>query len=399
MSIKYKTFTKLDFKTRYFIRVRAKYRDKVSPWLEPPIEYTTMKRTDVPAPTGVSLNFDRKEKNRHNPIRCIVTCDEVKTPCGDDVDYYVFQLWRWDPVTWSLLDTEPVQKAKVEAKDEDANTTVKAIFTGIRQKGWYVARARAVSNRHRSKWSAFSSPGSASDSEPPPTPLNVTIHDKATNRIVIDWDAPLDDNDSEQISPDIAYFQIQLSTSSAFSSIYKFDRYHIGTSKSWKVRKSDLDETFYARVRSVDGSGNKSSWVPATVIGNSSPNATPDGVTIGRSKVVHTFTIAGNAEVKNYKPRTRAEEDLTILKVTGDFDDVPTGSNLIIDILVAGSSIFSSQANMLHITAGGDGRGSTNAIANPTILEGQSIRVSVVQVGSIQPGGNGTIRIVCRSKE
>jgi hypothetical protein len=398
MSIEYKTFKRLDFDTRYFIRARVKYKGKVSPWLEPPLDYTTMKRTDVPAPTGVSLSFDRKEKNRHNPIRCIVTCDEVKNHCGDDVDYYVFQLWRWDPVNWSLLDTEPVQKAKVEAKDEDANTTVKAIFTNVRQKGWYVARVRAISDRHRSKWSAFSSPGSASDSVAPPTPLNVTIHDKATNRIVIDWDAPSDDNDSEQIHPDIAYFQIQLSTSSGFSSIYKFDRYHIGTSRSWKIRESDLGETFYARVRSVDGSGNKSSWVPATIIGNSSPSATPDGATVGTGKTILTFTIAGDAQVKVYKPRTRAEEDMTIKRVTGDFDDVPTGADLIIDILVGGVSIFSSQANMLHIQDGGDGKGTTTAIANPNISEGQSIKVSVVQVGTNQPGGNGTVRLVCTTR-
>lgn len=303
MATEYKTFHRLDFNTRYFIRVRVKWGDKVGPWLDPPLDYTTMSEDTIPAPVNVALDFDTKEKSRHVRYRCIVSWDEVTLPSCDptDVDYYVVQLWRWDPNTNSFMDTEPVRKKKVEAKDEDAGNRAKAVFFPVRRKGWYKARVRAIVNHKRGLWSQFSPAGSPSDTTAPPTPINVTIYDKSTNRVVVDWDAPSDPDDPDLINEDIAYFQVQLHTNQSFTNLYRFDRYHHATKKSFRVKDGDLGGTYYARVRSVDASGNKSQWVPATIIGNSDPNATPDGVTIGGGGgVVATFFKPGKLVAKHY---------------------------------------------------------------------------------------------------
>ena len=97
--------------------------------------------------------------------------------------------------------------------------------------------------------------------------------------------------------------------------------------------------------------------------------------------------------VQTYQPPDRAEDNFTIERVTGDFDNAPTGQAMIIDILVGTTSIFTSAGHMLHLAAGDD-NGSTNNIDLPDVGQNNKIRVSVTQVGSGTAGGNGTIRVV-----
>lgn len=110
-------------------------------------------------------------------------------------------------------------------------------------------------------------------------------------------------------------------------------------------------------------------------------------------RVVHTFTLDGSAVVQTYQPPDRAEDNFTIERVTGDFDIVPTGAALIIDILIGTTSIFTSTAHMLRIAAGDD-NGSTTDIDLPDVGQNNKIRVKVQQIGSGTAGANGTIRVV-----
>ncbi len=110
-------------------------------------------------------------------------------------------------------------------------------------------------------------------------------------------------------------------------------------------------------------------------------------------RVVHTFTLSGDAVVQTYQPPDRAEDNFTIERVTGDFDIAPTGQAMIIDILIGTTSIFTSAGNRLTIPASND-NGSTNNIDLPDVGQNNKIRVKVAQIGSIVAGGNGTIRVV-----
>lgn len=73
-------------------------------------------------------------------------------------------------------------------------------------------------------------------------------------------------NIDNTVDNDIAYFQVQVSNRSdydpALSTYYKQDRFVAGEHKTFKIKKPS--GTYYARVRSVDASGNKSAWVSAT---------------------------------------------------------------------------------------------------------------------------------------
>lgn len=84
----------------------------------------------------------------------------------------------------------------------------------------------------------------------------------------------------------------------------------------------------------------KSDWIPATNDGNDDP----EGTAIGRKPLsdrhVFDFTIVGDVEVGTYPVPSRLEDDFLIVRVTGDFDDGPTGQAMIVDVLLDGDSIF-----------------------------------------------------------
>lgn len=262
--IAYKTFKRLDFKTRYFIRVRAKLGDNVGRWLEPPLDHTTIGQGKLTAPANVNLDFDTVTKDRHSRYRCKVTWDRVYHK--RDVDGYRVELWRWDNDNQLFLDDEPAYTTFVD-HDPDRERQ-KAVFFPVRKR-YYRARVRTVLRDKRSDWSSWSPPGSPADEEATP-PRDVKISVTLAESVVVQY--TVGDPD------DTAYFQVQISQSPNFSSIYMEDVYHLSQSKTFKIPALDRGSLFYGRVRTVDGSGNKSSWIPATVIGNSSPNATPDGV-------------------------------------------------------------------------------------------------------------------------
>lgn len=162
------------------------------------------------------------------------------------------------------------------------------LFRGnLQKRKWYRFRVRAVAkgkSKQKSDWTDWEPLHGAqpADTTPPPTPLLVTIWENSKDRVVVDWDDPQDADDSEIVDEDVAFYQVQLSTSPTFASVYRFDRFQVASNRSWRIRNADQGLTFYARVRTVDSSRNKSQWVPARWDpGNSNPAGTAQGVVIG----------------------------------------------------------------------------------------------------------------------
>lgn len=94
--------------------------------------------------------------------------------------------------------------------------------------------------------------------------------------------------------PDVAIYAVQIAkfanvdTSvqpNEWSDVYAHDRSE-GRRKGFKIKNSDTDETFMARVRSIDAARNRSAWIPAWVRAahsgdaNSDPDADADGVVV-----------------------------------------------------------------------------------------------------------------------
>jgi microcystin-dependent protein len=88
---------------------------------------------------------------------------------------------------------------------------------------------------------------------------------------------------------DVAYYDVQIAKSAdvdtaptpdEWSDFYFRDRTQ-GTRRSFRIPTADLGLTFFGRVRSVDMARNKAKWVYATTAGNSDPNVSGQGVTIG----------------------------------------------------------------------------------------------------------------------
>lgn len=356
-------------------------------------------RSAPSAPTGLVGEFDRAEGGRGaSRIRARLRWTEVTTDVAARPivvrSYLVEVEYSANGSDWFLR-----SRHTVSAKDDaDPNTKAHLVIRGLNGKLQYRWRVRAVDRAGcRSAFSDYDVLGSPGPEEPP-APTNVTIFRRSTNRIVVDWEDTPDPDDPKRRRDDQDHFMVEWSTAQDFSTIYRRERRVTRTQASLRVPESQETTLFYARVYAVNDHGDKNVYslpIPATTSGNSDPNATAEGVRIVRPRVVHTFSLVGDAQVKVYKPPDRAEDDEEIIKVTGDFDDPPTGSDLVIDILVGGTSIFGGDTSkMLRIQAGGNGSGSTTQIVNPDVDANQRIKVEVKQVGSGQPGGNGTIRVV-----
>lgn len=356
-------------------------------------------RTRPATPTGLTGTWDRVEGGRGaHRIRLRLRWDEThEDAVGRPLRVQAYKV----EIEYSANGTDwfPHRRLISPAReDDDPNDKHHVVLRGFSGKLQYRYRVWAIDRRGcRSLPSAYYLLGSPGPEEPP-APTNVTIFRRSTNRIVVDWEDTPDPDDPKRRRDDQDHFMVEWSTAQDFSTIYRRERRVTRTQASLRVPESQETTLFYARVYAVNDHGDKNVYslpIPATTSGNSDPNATAEGVRIVRPRVVHTFSLLGSAEVKVYKPPDRAEDDEEIIKVTGDFDDPPTGSDLVIDILVGGTSIFGGDTSkMLRIQAGGSGSGSTTQIVNPDVDVNQRIKVEVKQVGSGQPGGNGTIRVV-----
>lgn len=87
-------------------------------------------------------------------------------------------------------------------------------------------------------------------------------------------------------------------------------------------------------------------------------------------------------------------QPLTIRSVRASVGTAPTGADLIVDVNVSGSTIWSTQANRPAIPAGTNTSGAVTAINTTTIPAGGFVTVDVDAVGSTVPGADLTVQIL-----
>src|SRR5580765_339730 len=178
---------------------KAHRRGPWSAWTTPTLPWTGAD-PKPPAPTygATPIDFDNKNKSRHDKLRLKFTYNEVvhwDVPGGDhedDVAAYVVQLDRSDDgTTW---DGSPYRTMHIKAKDADGDTTRTTIFHNIRRRYWYRCRVRTVDRYGRQgDWSNWTPAALPYDNNNPPAPTNVETWDLNTDRIPIRWDDPLID--------------------------------------------------------------------------------------------------------------------------------------------------------------------------------------------------------------
>lgn len=160
-------------------------------------------------PDNVTITFEHVNRGKHRKIRAVVTWDEVtRDTGGHDIApdatgghgtkiarYHVRLARSDDGITWD--DDHTPQRGLKAKEDGDHNRTADVIFHNIQRRYWYRAQVIAVDKSGcESHWSAdgdddtWTAPELPFDNDPPPSPLNVTIFEKATNRVAVKWDAP-----------------------------------------------------------------------------------------------------------------------------------------------------------------------------------------------------------------
>lgn len=100
------------------------------------------------------------------------------------------------------------------------------------------------------------------------------------------------------------------------------------------------------------------------------------------------FTKTGGMRLYNDSGST-----WTILGVRASVGTAPTGSSIIVDVLINGTTIFTTQANRPTIPASGNTSGNVTNMDVTTIANGSYFTVNIAQVGSTTAGGDLSIQI------
>lgn len=259
-------------------------QEQIEDALQCPAEYRYPGYTQGAPAYGIIGTYQRTETGKHTPFRLRVEWPAVtkNVEGGDvDVDSYTVQIQSKGP---NDADYEGNKRTKV-IKDPDASSDgvddpgppTHCLFYNIRPKRIYRVRVRAGGPNGicKSPYTPWVVLGSAADNVAPAAPTSVAL-EIDNHRAIISWDPPLDPDDSgiadtndRDIDQGVTYFQWQLSTSNTYATIYKKGRTS-GDRRTVKIQKPGTT-TYYARVRSFDAAGNKSSWVTT----NSSKTAVP----------------------------------------------------------------------------------------------------------------------------
>jgi len=99
--------------------------------------------------------------------------------------------------------------------------------------------------------------------------------------------------------------------------------------------------------------------------------------------------LIGALSVKVWEIEWVAPFDWTLVNATGRVSTSPTGSNLVVDVLIGGSSIFSIDTDRINIASAG--QQDTTATVNHAVMAGDVVTFSVLQVGSSVAGSDMTI--------
>lgn len=130
-------------------------------------------------------------------------------------------------------------------------------------------------------------------------------------------------------------------------------------------------------------------WVPSPVTSGSW------GTAIQRTRQ-HIFTVAGTLSVATGKLRiyNRTGHDLTIVGVFLSADTPSSGSDIIVDVNLNGTTIFTTQANRPRIVAGAN-TGETSTINVSAWANGNNyLQTDIDQVGTGPPGSDLTIHVI-----
>jgi hypothetical protein len=127
--------------------------------------------------------------------------------------------------------------------------------------------------------------------------------------------------------------------------------------------------------------------VPAPTTGTDAANKTyVDARTFAFT--LSTYSKQGSLAVAPGTIRMPIDGTYTIINARAMVGTAPTGTDIILDINKNGSTIFTTQANRLHITAGTN---SSGASASPDIISlvaNDYLTVDIDQIGSVTPGSD-----------
>jgi hypothetical protein len=430
------------------------------------------------APLNPVSSFDRVGA-RHLKIRLKMRWDEVhEDTSGFRLtlrNYVVVVEYSADQVNW-FLDVRRNVSAKF---DDDPGTQDHLIVKHLNKKFAYRWRVRAVAlNGCKSDWTAWQNMGTPGPEEPP-APSNVVIFEKAHDKIILDWDPPLETLDDDILDEKVAHFAAQISRNSNFylyaftsaaddnltvsgghlliagdrvklvgaslggglaqniwyfvvsptgttfkvsltlggapvdvtsggsgtaTTIYKHDKFVHLSRKGFVIPKTDRQDGFYGRARSVSTDRDKSAWIPAKLDpGNSDPLGVPDAAFCRLEKTVATWTKPGSVVAQAYQQLYTCHDDLKAIQARAHCgehtiaahpaDGCPQGADMLIQIVWhdgtnedTHQNIFATDSKLI-IAAGTHTDVNWTADFNKTLFaKGDTLSVKVVQVGSTAPG-------------
>lgn len=316
----------------WYRQARVRLTDKAhrespfSDWSTPPVLPSVDADPKPPTIDDIAVDFDQKEKQRHsNRIRAIVSWNDVSDwdiPGYDkegDVARYNVVMRRCTFMGAPIIDDFGLEITRTKKVPSKGGGTVHATFQNLGYNYYYQFSVQAVDRFNRKgDWSEWTTASTPSDNTNPPPPTNVVSWESIAH-VGVAWDAPLD-NSGEIWDADVEYFQVQIATSKTFSSGSIVKRARYVNNEDWGFHTQKYRIRYWLRVRSVDASGNTSSWVEATdnpvspLQANAKRGSEPD-VNWGEG---HELNLAGRATNRAYVES--GSDDLVAWIVTDDID-------------------------------------------------------------------------------
>lgn len=235
-------------------------------------EYEIIRYSGVDVPnnnlTGVRRAQEGTTEHNHPNGAAIKSSAADQQERHNDLQAYIVQIRRWDTATADFMLTDEgkyIQRTKShswKSEEDDADSKVRAVFPNLTKKQSWKCRARTRDRFNRlGDWSPWSTVFSVVDETDPPQPNNVEVA-VDNHKVHVDWEFEPDPDDATSQHDDIAYYQVELHKNESFTDLVKKDYFVVGTKKTFRVKKASIQ--YWARVRSVDGSENKSEWATNT---------------------------------------------------------------------------------------------------------------------------------------
>ncbi len=233
-----------------------KVGDKVEVKNVQPVAYNETKHvTDVVSPTVFKVNLGSTPANLTNAGIAKLIVDNLP-----DVAFYEVKFRRCTAGGVAIGGT---RRRTIRAKDGDSDLTASVTFEkGVKKASYYQAAVRSIARfaGMKSDWSAWTTPSTPSDANPPPHPKGVEAFG-TIRHVGIEWDQDTSGDDGDIMDEAVAYSQVHVAFDKNFSNIFRRDRYVARTDRQWETER--YKQRFWLRVRNVDSSGNKSAWVVA----------------------------------------------------------------------------------------------------------------------------------------